>query len=122
MLPIRNGEKWRFLPFPFKNRMKMERAMTKKFLLGMLVLTLAFTTMGCIFSGTYTHDGNTATFRGDAGGTATVSGYTLTGISDGTRFSATRANTDLGSEFLSRFVWAASRESTFAYNLACMGW
>jgi len=68
--------------------------MTKKSCLGMLVLTWAFTTIGCILSGTYTHNGSTAIFRGDATGTATVSGNTLTGTFDGMRFTATRANTD----------------------------
>jgi len=110
----------------------MEKLMPKRFLLGVLVVTLAFTTMGCIFSGTYTHDGNTATFRGDAGGTATVSGNTLMGISDGTRFSATRANTDSnpfagtwvgvveGSPMevaLGNGIWVASGFSTIANGI-----
>ena len=67
--------------------------MVKKSLLGMIVITLVFTTTGCIFSGSYTRAGNTATFSGDASGTANVSGNTITGTFDGIPFTATRANT-----------------------------
>jgi hypothetical protein len=69
----------------------------RKHFLGMLVIVTAFTMMGCLYSGTYTRNGNTATFRGDMKGTATISGNTMKGTFDGSAFNATRADTSSNS-------------------------
>jgi len=44
-------------------------------------------------AGTYTRNGNTATFRGDLSGSVTISGNTMSGTFDNTAFTATRVNT-----------------------------
>ena len=66
----------------------------RKHFFGILVIIVtAFTMVGCLFSGTYTRNGNTAAFTGDLSGAATISGSILSGTFDGSPFTATRANT-----------------------------
>ena len=102
----------------------------RKHFLGILIIISAFTMMGCLFSGTYTRNGNTATFIGDLSGTATISGNTMSGNFDGSPFTATRANTNSNSfagtwtgnmdgksvEFiLGNTVWAVSESGSSPY-------
>ena len=59
----------------------------------LLLIVTALTMTGCLFSGTYTRNGNTATFSGDLSGTATISGNNMSGTFDGSPFTAARADT-----------------------------
>ena len=65
---------------------------------------------GCVFSGTYTHDGTNAImmYEGDIAGTARVSGNTLTGVLFEETFNAMRKNNE-SNPFIGR--WTGSHNS-----------
>ncbi|ULQ59421.1 hypothetical protein K7I13_13205 [Brucepastera parasyntrophica] len=71
-----------------KNKVKLLRGIV------MMAIT-GFIMTSCIFTGTYTRNGNSATMMHDGkkAGTAAVSGNTLTGTFDGISFTAAKSNT-----------------------------
>ena len=79
----------------YKNTKKMMYGARKLMkMLMFIIITSCIVLTGCIFGGTYTREGNTATFMysGDVLGTATVSGNTMIGELVDTSFTATRQN------------------------------